>query len=175
MEYELFQIKAGNETKRRLNGKESVLTTAYWLDSGAGINTGRLKIKMSLTQRTQGHKRPRGPKTKRTQRTQKDTQRKPKGHPEDTKRTKRTKNQNYCLKTIHMRRKINNEADNICCPISISCHTYVIWPFYQCAVQIHSTPVKNIFFLFLSFMQICRLDIFAVLKHLHFPNIPIGV
>ena len=57
MEYELFQIKAGNETKRRLNGKESVLTTAYWLDLGAGINTGRLKIKMSLTQRTQGHKK----------------------------------------------------------------------------------------------------------------------
>ena len=36
-------------------------------------------------------------------------------------------------------------------------------------------PSKISFFFFLSFMQICRLDIFAVLKHLHFPNIPIGV
>jgi len=61
------------------------------------------------------------------------------------------KKQNHCLKTIHMRRKSNNEADNICCPISISCHTYVIWPFYKCAGQIHSTPVKNIFFLFFIF------------------------
>ena len=38
-------------------------------------------------------------------------------------------------------------------------------------------PSKISFFFFLSFMQICRLDIFAVLKHLHLPKYPnsIGV
>jgi len=33
-------------------------------------------------------------------------------------------------------------------------------------------PSKISFFLFLSFMQTCKLDIFAVLKHLHFPKYP---
>jgi len=53
--------------------------------------------------------------------------------------------------------------------ISYLCHMTIL---PKCAGQIHSTPVKNIFFLFLSFMQTCRLDIFAVLKHLHFPKYP---
>jgi len=97
----------------------------------------------------------------------------PEGNP---KRIPRGPKTNYCLKTIHMRRKSNNEADNICCPISISCHTYVIWPFYQCAVQIHSTPVKNIFFLF--FYLLCKPADLIFLRYLNiyiFQNILIGV
>jgi len=56
--------------------------------------------------------------------------------------------------------------------MSYLCHMTIL---PMCCADSFNSRQKYLFSFFLSFMQICRLDIFAVLKHLHFPNIPIGV
>jgi len=160
-----------NETKaewKRIGANHRLLT------SFRGGNQHRASQNKDVTDpedpRAQKTQRTQRTKTKRTQRTQKETQR---GYQVD----QEDQNPKYCLKTIHMRRESNNEADYICCPIS----TYhIILMSYDhftkmCWADSFNSRQK---YLFSFFYLLCKPADLIFLRYLNiyiFQNILIGV